>query len=111
MHARTFRIGVYDHTIQVRVYAVGEKLPGGDGDVLALTDTTASGRVRIHVRPYTPLATIAHEATHAALRVLWHRGLVISPDSEEALAYLVGHITGLVQDAQRSARAVYRAVC
>ena len=53
--------------------------PGGDDRTMALTDTTPAGRVRVHVKRYTPLSTIAHEAVHAALWILWDRGIAVSP--------------------------------
>lgn len=99
-----FSIGAYNATLAVRVYDTDEAIPGGDDRTMALTDTTPAGRVRVHVKRYTPLSTIAHEAVHAALWILWDRGIAVSPDSEEALAYLVGHVTGLIQQAQRAAR-------
>lgn len=38
------------------------------------------------------LDSLAHEAVHAALRILHTRGVKVDPDNDEALTYLVGHI-------------------
>lgn len=38
------------------------------------------------------VGTLAHEMTHAAMRILGGAGVKISPDNNEALAYLIGHM-------------------
>jgi hypothetical protein len=40
--------------------------------------------------------TVAHEATHAAWRILQYAGVPVSCANEESLAYLVGYLTARI---------------
>lgn len=38
------------------------------------------------------VGTLAHEMTHAAMHILGGAGVKVTPDNNEALAYLIGHM-------------------
>jgi hypothetical protein len=73
-HRYRYRLPPYQHGLTVAVYGKGEAI-SRDPDVLAQTEIRPNGAVTVHVRAYTPAPTITHEAVHAALFVLRHRGV------------------------------------
>lgn len=48
------------------------------------------------------VSTLAHEALHVASYIMRVRGFYHDLDNQEPMAYLVGHITGLIDKARKS---------
>lgn len=57
-----------------------------------LTIIGTRGYVSTWLQDPTDVATLAHEMVHAAVAVLERAGVLISPENDEALAYLVEHL-------------------
>jgi len=50
----------------------------------------------VWVSDSTDINTVAHEAVHAAIRVLDYCGITFDAKNDEALAYLVGYISEII---------------
>jgi hypothetical protein len=84
-------VRIQPFNVRLRVYET-DKLPV---DTQALTKLSAKG-VQVYLRPGTSREIRVHESVHAAFLLLDHVGVPSTADSHEALAYLVGYISGLV---------------
>lgn len=93
-------------SMRKRLPSLDKEVPGASGSVSLTLHTATNGRVTPHLSIYVDvpghndqrdlLDTIAHEATHAGTALLDHIGQEYDSTNGEALAYLVGWITGWV---------------
>lgn len=86
-----------------------DKDPGALGAFSITLHEAPSGKVTPHLSVWLDINacddktelvdTIAHEATHAAVALLDHIGQAYDSDNSEALAYLIGWISGWLWEA------------
>lgn len=73
--------------------------PNHGASVCIMTTTAGTSEVLAIFRPdHMSPQVIAHEATHAAWRILDLVGITVDSDNHEALAYLVGWCTGAMSE-------------
>jgi DNA-binding transcriptional regulator YhcF (GntR family) len=64
----------------------------------AIVHVNSKGEIVIIIRPDANINTIAHESFHVTYEILKEAGLVLSPKSEEAFAYLNGYIAEIIDN-------------
>lgn len=103
------RIDIYGYTIHtvisedfdtsVRKYCKGLDDDFSTANGLFIHDKKKGYQGYIFIKPNSPTSTIAHEAFHAACRIMFNIGSELAEESEEPYAYLVGYITNIVVEA------------
>ncbi len=97
-----YTIQPYRHKLRVNVTST--PFPA-DRDVLATTHRTPGGRVVVNISPYAGRNTVVHEAAHAAIFILGHRGVLMDADgANEAFTYLIAHVADLIWAEMAQAR-------
>ena len=103
-----FNSGGNHHRVHKEVFGCDtdfEPTPGIQGVTFTQRD---SRRSLVWVPPRAHKRTLAnilaHEAVHVSMAIVRGTGLVVSEDSEEAIAYLVGHISGFLNKSHASYR-------